>query len=182
MAKAEALSHQWDAEALNLFAAAGVYHHADGSRYFWNDGRVYRGQWANNRTMSGTGTFTWRDGRKYVGSYQHDKKDRKIPQDGQGVFTWPDGREYDGKQHGIGVFKTAKGDFRRGEWKVRPQSLETPSFSKLSLRRGAESVGYQRRLRRDSLNSDSCFLHVSCIYVYVYIHISYIHIYIYISI
>lgn len=25
----------------------------------------------------------------------------------------------DGKQHGIGVFKTAKGDFRRGEWKER---------------------------------------------------------------
>lgn len=25
----------------------------------------------------------------------------------------------DGKQHGIGVFKTAKGDFRRGEWKAR---------------------------------------------------------------
>ena len=64
-------------------------------------------------------------------------------QDGHGVFTWPDGREYvgdwkelalspgsicaldcsatcgeDGKQHGIGVFKTAKGDYRRGEWKV----------------------------------------------------------------
>ena len=52
-------------------------------RYFWNDGRVYCGQWANNRTcictmslwclrqehvqfvrMSGQGTFTWRDGRK----------------------------------------------------------------------------------------------------------------------
>ena len=24
----------------------------------------------------------------------------------------------DGKQHGIGIFKTAKGDYRRGEWKV----------------------------------------------------------------
>merc|ERR1712151_415525 len=37
-------------------------------------------------------------------------------------FTWPDGREYagswkDGRQHGNGIFKTAKGDLRAGEWK-----------------------------------------------------------------
>ena len=52
----------------------------ESDRYFWNDGRVYCGQWANNRIhvalcisvqrvavqcrMSGQGTFTWRDGRK----------------------------------------------------------------------------------------------------------------------
>ena len=64
-------------------------------RYFWNDGRVYRGEWANNRTpwslrhdknlfclmnfccspphvrMSGTGTFTWRDGRKCSYRFLH---------------------------------------------------------------------------------------------------------------
>eukprot|EP00434_Breviolum_minutum_P031335 symbB.v1.2.027708.t1/scaffold2863.1/size68590/11 len=117
--------------------------HGQGT-YFWNDGRVYRGEWANNR-MSGTGTFTWRDGRKYVGSYQHDKKD------GHGVFTWPDGREYDGKQHGIGVFKTAKGDFRRGEWKAGATDSKHQNNSCLEyscVRKGTESAGYRKHIER----------------------------------
>ena len=50
----------------------------------------------------------------------------------------------DGKQHGIGVFKTAKGDFRRGEWKVLKVKLVIPTKLESMLRRGTESAGYQR--------------------------------------
>lgn len=43
--------------------------------------------------MHGNGEFKWSDGRVYVGEYANDKKH------GQGVYTWPDGRYYDGRFH-----------------------------------------------------------------------------------
>jgi len=65
----------------DLLAYVGVYN--------WSDGRVYQGQWKNNK-MEGRGVFEWPDGRRYEGEYIDDKKE------GQGVFYWPDGRKYDG--------------------------------------------------------------------------------------
>ena len=48
-------------------------------------------------------------------------------------------RGEDGKQHGIGVFKTAKGDFRRGEWKAwHSHTLH------VAVRMAIEFVGSQR--------------------------------------
>merc|ERR1719310_1756530 len=40
--------------------------------------------------------------------------------EGEGTFTWPDGRQYegqwhDGRQHGVGIFRTEKGSYRE-EW------------------------------------------------------------------
>jgi hypothetical protein len=47
--------------------------------------------------------------------YHDDKKE------GRGVFTWPDKRKYDGqwkngKQHGIGVYHSSRGDVKKGKW------------------------------------------------------------------
>lgn len=45
----------------------------------------------------------------------------RINKNGHGIFIWPDGKEYagnwkDGKQHGEGVYKTEKGEARKGMW------------------------------------------------------------------
>jgi len=37
----------------------------------WNDGRVYEGDWINNK-MHGKGVFKWKDGREYIGEYFED--------------------------------------------------------------------------------------------------------------
>jgi hypothetical protein len=50
-------------------------------KYCWADGRVYTGEWLNNK-MHGHGEFRWPDGRKYTGYYKDDKKH------GHGVFEW----------------------------------------------------------------------------------------------
>ena len=52
--------------------------------------------------MHGSGTFKWNDGRVYEGEFSNDRKS------GYGVLTWPDGRKYEGdwklgKQHGKAV-------------------------------------------------------------------------------
>jgi len=49
--------------------------------YNWSDGRIYKGEWKNNK-MEGTGEFKWPDGRKYEGQYVDDKKE------GDGTFYW----------------------------------------------------------------------------------------------
>lgn len=49
--------------------------------YNWSDGRVYSGEWKNNK-MEGRGVFTWPDGRRYEGEYIDDKKE------GKGIFYW----------------------------------------------------------------------------------------------
>jgi len=41
--------------------------------YRWPDGKVYIGEWSNNR-IHGKGEFTWIDGRKYIGEYNYDRK------------------------------------------------------------------------------------------------------------
>lgn len=64
--------------------------------------------------------------------------------------TWLDGAlriNQDGKQHGIGVFKTAKGDFRRGEWKAGATDSKHQNNSCLEyscVRKGTESAGYRK--------------------------------------
>ena len=49
--------------------------------YQWINGRVYDGDWKNNK-MEGNGIFTWDDGRRYEGQYIDDKKE------GNGTFCW----------------------------------------------------------------------------------------------
>ncbi len=41
--------------------------------YYWNDGRIYKGEWLNNK-MHGRGSYSWKDGRIYEGEYLNDKK------------------------------------------------------------------------------------------------------------
>ncbi|CAE7910443.1 PIP5K9 [Symbiodinium necroappetens] len=107
--------------------------------YKWSDGRKFDGQWARNR-MHGFGQFSWVDGRSYEGQYVSDQKDGEgafghlcrassdgltatclhlVAFDGAGlqnVSRQYDGQWKNGKQHGIGIYCTARGDKRRGEW------------------------------------------------------------------
>ena len=57
--------------------------------------------------MEGMGIYIWNDGRVYSGQYKDDKKH------GFGVYTWADGRCYEGfwykgKQHGLGTYVVPK--------------------------------------------------------------------------
>lgn len=53
------------------------------------------------------GIYIWNDGRVYQGQYKDDKKH------GFGIYTWADGRCYEGywyrgKQHGVGTYYVPK--------------------------------------------------------------------------
>lgn len=54
--------------------------------YYWNDGKIYKGNWENNK-MNGEGEFFWPSKKSFKGTYKDDKKH------GAGVFKWPDGKE-----------------------------------------------------------------------------------------
>ena len=82
--------------------------------YAWKDGRLYEGQWRNNR-MNGCGKFLWPDGHFYEGEYIDDIKE------GKGKFVWPDRRVFQGtwrrgKRNGIGTMTFADGKQERAEW------------------------------------------------------------------
>jgi len=56
--------------------------------------------------MDGYGSYQWNDGRIYTGQYLDDKKH------GYGMYRWADGRMYNGfwyngKQHGLGTYIVA---------------------------------------------------------------------------
>jgi len=84
--------------------------------YYFNDGRIYSGQWQFN-SMHGYGEFRWADGKKYVGYYIHDKKE------GFGIYYWAKplrvylGFWKNGKQHGVGKYFNGNKPAKYGIWK-----------------------------------------------------------------
>lgn len=84
--------------------------------YYFNDGRVYWGQWQYN-SMHGYGEFRWIDGKKYAGFYIQDKKE------GFGIYFWAKplriyiGFWKNGKQDGIGKYFNGNKEPKYGIWK-----------------------------------------------------------------
>ena len=69
--------------------------------YIWPNQRKYEVTGIQYK-MQGHGRITWDDGRMYEGEFENDKKHGK-----EYIFIWTDGRKYigqwkDGKQHGRG--------------------------------------------------------------------------------
>ena len=65
--------------------------------------------------MHGNGIFRWNDGRVYEGQFINDRKE------GYGILTWPDNRKYEGswvngKQDGYGWFTSSSGIRQQGNW------------------------------------------------------------------
>ena len=81
--------------------------------------------------MHGGGVYTWKDGRMYEGDYENDRKH------GYGIYTWNDGKQYEGwwqngKQHGEGIYRKDGRD-RRGIWEdgKRIKWLDDPKWADL---------------------------------------------------
>ena len=99
--------------------------------------------------MEGIGIYIWNDGRMYQGQYKDDKKH------GFGVYTWADGRCYEGywyrgKQHGLGTYYVPKDDKvkyglwedgKRIEWfnETQVQSINTNQLEYTSFFHQADS-------------------------------------------
>ena len=75
--------------------------------------------------------YRWKDGRVFSGEYLNDKKH------GYGIYEWDDDRKYsgywaNGKQHGLGVYHVPKEDrIKHGLWEdgkrvewFKPESQE----------------------------------------------------------
>ena len=84
-------------------------------KYTWHNRDVYEGQFVDNMKR-GRGTYNFADGRKYEGEWKDDKRN------GKGTLTFPDRRKYvgewkDDQRHGKGTFTFPDGRIYDGEWK-----------------------------------------------------------------
>ncbi len=60
-------------------------------KYVWIDGKVYEGEWSNNK-MHGRGKMTFPNGKSYEGGFIEDMKE------GFGVYKYNDGlKKYEGQ-------------------------------------------------------------------------------------
>lgn len=82
-------------------------------KYYFFDGRVYDGQWKDNR-KNGKGKLTMPEG-----VFEGDFTDGHM--EGKGTLRWNDGRVFTGswfkgRQHGQGEFTEIDGTTREGIW------------------------------------------------------------------
>lgn len=74
--------------------------------------------------MQGLGIYKWNDGRMYKGQYQDDKKN------GYGIYCWQDKRQYQGywlvgKQHGLGIYSVpSENRIQFGLWEQGKRIVE----------------------------------------------------------
>jgi len=96
--------------------------------------------------MHGFGYYFWADGRIYYGQYQNDKKE------GFGIYSWTDGRKfegwwYKGKQHGLGVYYEKTGNKKNGVWE-NGKRIEWVSEENIALINNGR-LDYQEYFRED---------------------------------